>query len=208
MLTHEQVWRGVDALAHTNHLSASGLARRAGLDPTTFNKSKRCTKDGRPRWPSTESIAKILQATQTSFGDFVGLVEGDASQRPPAEARSLPFGEMALDQFDSAGFPTGESWDRVELGPLATTHGYVVELDTQRFEPVFREGDVLVVDPEASIRRLDRVLVATRRGQLLVGILQRRTATKVSVLELGSNAERLVPIADVAWLARVTWASQ
>src|ERR1700689_2209827 len=75
MLTHAQVWSAVDRLAARAGLSASGLARRAGLDPTTFNKSKRVTPQGRTRWPSTESIAKALAATSTPFDAFVGLIE-------------------------------------------------------------------------------------------------------------------------------------
>ena len=61
MLTHAQIWSAIDRLAARAGLTASGLARRAGLDPTTFNKSKRMTAAGRARWPSTESIAKALR---------------------------------------------------------------------------------------------------------------------------------------------------
>ncbi|ODN69108.1 hypothetical protein A6302_03579 [Methylobrevis pamukkalensis] len=63
MLSHDQIWSAVDALAARFGLSPSALARKAGLDPTTFNKSKRFAGDGRPRWPSTESLAKVLEAT-------------------------------------------------------------------------------------------------------------------------------------------------
>ncbi len=80
MLTHAQIWNAVDRLAARAGLSASGLAKRAGLDPTTFNKSKRITPDGRPRWPSTESVAKILAATGTTIDTFVGLI-GDGGTR-------------------------------------------------------------------------------------------------------------------------------
>ncbi|EBV3600078.1 helix-turn-helix transcriptional regulator, partial [Salmonella enterica subsp. enterica serovar Virchow] len=41
MLSHERVWAAIDALAARNDLSASALAKRAGLDSTAFNKSKR-----------------------------------------------------------------------------------------------------------------------------------------------------------------------
>ncbi len=75
MLTHKAMGRGIDLLAAKNQLSASGLAKRAGLDPTTFNKSKRTTKQGKPRWPSTESLSKILDATQTTMGEFVALLD-------------------------------------------------------------------------------------------------------------------------------------
>jgi phage repressor protein C with HTH and peptisase S24 domain len=74
MLTHGQVWGALDRLAERAGLSPSGLARRAGLDPTTFNKSKRITPDGRERWPSTESLAKALAATSSSIDTFVQLI--------------------------------------------------------------------------------------------------------------------------------------
>ena len=67
ILTHEQVWTALDRLAARAGLSASGLAKRAGLDPTTFNKSKRITSDGRARWPSTESLSKSLAAAGTGI---------------------------------------------------------------------------------------------------------------------------------------------
>ena len=69
MLTHADIWNAVDRLAARAGLSASALARKAGLDPTTFNKSKRVTPQGRPRWPSTESLAKIIDATNSSVDD-------------------------------------------------------------------------------------------------------------------------------------------
>ena len=75
MFTHEQVWRAIDALAETNGYSPSGLAKKAGLDPTAFNKSKRHSPDGKPRWPSMESISKILTVTQTSLGRFESLMQ-------------------------------------------------------------------------------------------------------------------------------------
>src|SRR6267378_2757549 len=74
MLTHADIWNAVDRLAARAGLSASGLAKKAGLDPTTFNKSKRITPEGRNRWPSTESIAKSLQATGVTVDTFVSLI--------------------------------------------------------------------------------------------------------------------------------------
>src|ERR671910_3643756 len=75
MLSHERVWAAIDALAARHGMTASGLARKAGLDPTSFNRSKRTSPEGRDRWPSTESIAKILRATGASAEDFLRLVE-------------------------------------------------------------------------------------------------------------------------------------
>jgi len=78
ILTHEQIWGALDRLADRAGLSASGLARKSGLDPTTFNKSKRITADGRERWPSTESVAKALAATGNSIDSFVQLIGENA----------------------------------------------------------------------------------------------------------------------------------
>ncbi len=69
-LTHARIWRAIDDLAGRHGLSTSGLAVKAGLDPTIFNPSKRLAKDGRPRWPSTESIARILDATGETVVEF------------------------------------------------------------------------------------------------------------------------------------------
>ncbi|HKJ74523.1 MAG TPA: helix-turn-helix transcriptional regulator, partial [Alphaproteobacteria bacterium] len=73
MLTHKAIWKAIDELAASHGLSTSGLARRGGLDPTAFNVSKRHSRDGKPRWPSSESIAKILDATGASIDDFARL---------------------------------------------------------------------------------------------------------------------------------------
>src|SRR5262249_58625728 len=78
MLTHAQIWTALDRLAARAGLSPSGLAKRSGLDPTTFNKSKRITPDGRARWPSTESVAKALAATSTTVETFVQLIQDTA----------------------------------------------------------------------------------------------------------------------------------
>src|SRR6478609_4591491 len=106
MLTHDQVWSALDRLAERAGLSASGLAKKSGLDPTTFNKSKRVTSDGRERWPSTESISKALAAADSSIDTFARLVGDEAGG-----GRSVPLLGFALagasGAFDESGFPVG-----------------------------------------------------------------------------------------------------
>src|SRR6476660_6949648 len=87
MLSHSQIWTAIDRLAARAKMTPSGLAKKAGLDPTTFNKSKRITPEGRPRWPSTESIAKSLQATGITVDIFVSLI----SDRGGAAAQAIPM---------------------------------------------------------------------------------------------------------------------
>ena len=128
MLTHAQVWSAIDRLAARAGLSASGLARRAGLDPTTFNKSKRITAEGRARWPSTESIAKALAATGTPIDVFVELINAGGG---PA-ARAVPllgFAEAgAGGYFDDGGFPVGEGWDEIAFPAVSDEHAYALEV--------------------------------------------------------------------------------
>ncbi len=80
MFTHAQIWQGLDSLASAKGYSPSGLAKQAGLDPTSFNKSKRISPEGKPRWPSTESLAKVLSVTDATMTDFISLI-GDAPQK-------------------------------------------------------------------------------------------------------------------------------
>src|SRR6202171_3001249 len=127
MLTHAQVWSAIDRLAARAGLSASGLARRAGLDPTTFNKSKRITASGRARWPSTESISKALAATGTSIEAFVGLIQGDKAGTPTRGVPLLGFAEAgAGGYFDDGGFPAGAGRGEVAFPAGGATHGHGV----------------------------------------------------------------------------------
>src|SRR5271168_4275553 len=151
MLTHAQVWSAIDRLAARAGLSASGLAKRAGLDPTTFNKSKRVTPAGRARWPSTESISKALAATGTT-----SAVRG---------VPLLGFAEAgAGGYFDDGGFPAGGGWDEVAFPAVNDEHAYALEVSGASMEPAYRDGDIIVVSPAAPVRRGDRVVVRTRGG--------------------------------------------
>lgn len=76
-MNHYQIWHAIELFAREHGLSCSALAKRSGLDPTTFNKSKRFSKYEQPRWPSTCSIAKILNATGSQPQDFFKFITND-----------------------------------------------------------------------------------------------------------------------------------
>ncbi|MCL2538519.1 MAG: hypothetical protein FWF34_00595 [Alphaproteobacteria bacterium] len=76
-MTHDDIWFAIEQFAMNNKLSCSGLAKSGGLDPTTFNKSKRWSKAGQPRWPSTQSLARVLAATGSNFTEFVQLLPSE-----------------------------------------------------------------------------------------------------------------------------------
>jgi phage repressor protein C with HTH and peptisase S24 domain len=209
MLTHAQVWNAIDRLAARAGLSASGLAKKAGLDPTTFNKSKRITPDGRARWPSTESVAKSLAATDTSVETFIALI----SEAPRPITQAVPligFAEAgSRGYFDDGGFPVGKGWDEIAFPSVNDEHAYALEISGNSMEPAFRKGDVIVVSPAAPTRRGDRVVVKTKDGEVMVKQLARKTAKMIELHSLNpEHAARTLAMSDVLWVARIMWASQ
>jgi phage repressor protein C with HTH and peptisase S24 domain len=208
MLTHEQIWTALDRLAERAGLSPSGLAKKSGLDPTTFNKSKRITPDGRARWPSTESLSKALAATNNSLASFVGLIEDTA--RAVQSVPLLGFAEAGSGgYFDDGGFPVGKGWDQVRLPTVNDEHVYALEISGDQMRPAYRDGDVIVVSPATPIRRGDRVVVRTRDGEVLVKELKRRTAKTLELQSLDpADADRTLNASDVEWIARIVWVSQ
>jgi phage repressor protein C with HTH and peptisase S24 domain len=207
-LTHEQVWEAIDALAERNDLTASALAKRAGLDATTFNRSKRVSADGRLRWPSTESIAKILDATGSPIEEFLGLV----AQAQPAR-RTIPLIGLAQAGsggfFDDGGFPVGGGWDEVNFPNVFDEHAYALEISGDSMSPVYRDGDTIIVSPGAAVRRGDRVVVKTMEGEVLAKELRRRTARTIELKSLNREHEdRVLNLDQISWIARIMWSSQ
>ena len=208
-LTHERVWTAIDALARRYGLSVSGLAKRAGLDPTAFNKSKRITGEGRKRWPTTESIARVLEATGASVEDFSELLAS-----PRARARGEPIPLIGLTQaggggfFDDGGFPVGQGWDQIRFPRVDDDNAYALEV-TGVMQPLYRDGDILIVSPNSAARKGDRVVVRTTDGEVMAKILVRRTVKTVELASFNPAHRPLVfPIERIDWMARIVWASQ
>src|SRR3954453_15504690 len=197
ILSHEQVWAALDRLAGRAGLTTSALAKRAGLDPTTFNRSKRITAEGRERWPSTESVAKSLAATNTTIDAFVQLI-GDS----PRTVQSVPLLGFAQagagGYFDDGGFPAGKGWDEVGLPSVNDEHAYALEISGDSMRPAYRDGDIIVVSPGAQVRKGDRVVVKTRDGEVMVKELKRRTTKTLELQSLNPNhVDRVLPASDV-----------
>ena len=210
MLKHADVWRALDRLATKHGMSASGLARRSGLDPTTFNKSKRITKEGKQRWPSTESVSKVLAATGDSLAEFVALMgEGNASvlaQRVPVIGYAQA-GDKGY--FDDAGYPTGSGWDEVLFPQIGDLHAFALEISGASMEPIYRDGDTIVVSPAAGIRRGDRVVVRTKEGEVMAKELSRQSARRIELASLNKDhPDRSLDVEQIDWMARIVWASQ
>ena len=212
MLTHAQLWTALDRLAARAGLSASGLAKASGLDPTSFNRSKRITPQGRERWPSTESVAKALAATNTGIEVFVQLI-GESGRAVSQALPLIGFPQMTnaaeSGAFDDAGIPVGRNWGEIAFPDMDDENVYAIAVSGNALEPAYRDGTILIVSPNASIRRGDRVVIKTKDGKLAVSALKRRTSKLIELRTLdGEAAERMVALHEVLWMQRVVWASQ
>jgi len=214
VLSHEKVWAAIDALAARHSLSASGLARKAGLDSTAFNRSKRYSPDGRPRWPSTESLSKVIEATGASLGEFMALIEGSPeAPRQRAGRASVPligFAQAGAGGFfTDAGFPVGQGWEQIDLPGQVSEAAYALEVQGDSMLPLYRNGNVLVIEPSAPVRRGDRVVVRTTEGEVMAKILLRQTPREIELLSLNpDHPNRVFANEEVDWIARIVWASQ
>ena len=231
MFTHEDVWRAIDLLAKKHGLSTSALARKAGLDATSFNRSKRITPQGRPRWPSSESLAKVLSCTNTSLEEFTRLMRGETAEAAAGAATAadapatgtggrqrrmrtcIPLIGLARagadGYFDDGGYPVGSGWDEIACPGIADENAYALRIVGDSMEPVYREGDVIVVSPNSTVRRGDRVVARLADGEVMVKILARRTPEECEFHSFNPDyPPRVVPAREVLWIARILWVSQ
>jgi phage repressor protein C with HTH and peptisase S24 domain len=210
MVKHSEIWRAIDRLAEQHGLSPSALARRSGLDATTFNKSKRTTRDGKQRWPSTESIARILEATGASMSEFVSLLGEGRGHITAPRLPLLGFAQAgSAGYFDDAGYPSGSGWDEIPFPDLSDPHAYALEITGDSMEPVYRDGDIIIVGPETKPRRGDRVVLKTRSGEVMAKVLRRQSANWYELKSFNpAHEDRVIPAEEVEWLARILWASQ
>ncbi|WEK56722.1 MAG: helix-turn-helix transcriptional regulator [Candidatus Brevundimonas phytovorans] len=209
-LSHAKLWKALDALARREGASPSGLARRAGLDATSFNPSKRFGpgQPPRPRWPSTESLTRVLEATGTSLGAFAALAD-DA----PPEDYAIPL--LGLAQagadgfFDDAGLPLAEGWDQTAL-PRMKDSLLSLQIAGDSMTPLYREGDKVIVDREATdVRKGDRVVVRTTGGETLAKEVAAMSAREVTLASINpAYPPRALPRRDILWMARILWVSQ
>jgi phage repressor protein C with HTH and peptisase S24 domain len=211
MFTHKQVWNAIDIIAERYGFSASGLAKKSGLDPTSFNPSKRNGPDGRPRWPTMESISRVLNASGAPVDEFMEILAG--KKGAPAKLRTIPMLGFAKAGkggfFDDGGFPQGEGWDEVEVPGVTDNAAYALEITGDSMMPVYREGDTIIVSPSATVRKGDRVVVKTADGQVMAKIMQKQSAKSIELASF--NADHPVKTLDaknVDWMARIIWASQ
>lgn len=208
MLSHGEIWGAIDRLALKLSISPSRLARDAGLDATSFNKSKRITAAGKPRWPSTESISKVLRTVNMDFEDFACMAKNKGASGPAIPVIGLA---QAGDEgfFDDAGFPCGGSWEDVRVPGELDENVYALEIAGDSMDPVLRAGDKVLVAPNATVRRGDRVVVKTTEGEVMAKELRKLTDSRIELASLNPDYEdRALSRKDVQWIGRIIWVSQ
>lgn len=214
MLSHERIWAVIDQLADRYSLSASALAKKAGLDPTTFNKSKRTSADGRPRWPSTESLSKIMEATGSNVDELFQLLGTSPLRYAALETKSaiplLGFAEAGQGgYFDDAGFPAGQGWDEINFPAANRDNLLALEVSGESMMPLYRDGDTLIVDRAAQVRKGDRVVLRTTGGEVMAKILLRQSTKQIELHSLNpDHPNRSIDVGQVDWIGRIIWASQ
>lgn len=207
MLTHDQIWSAIDRLAKKTGLTASSLARVAGLDPTTFNRSKRLSVDGNARWPSTESIAKILAATNVSVDEFLLLVPRGAKET----VQVVPFrhvGTHLAGAFNAQGLPAGEGWENLPVPSAGSDSVFALGIIGDADAPTYRDGDILLLSTQLPQRHGDRVLLMDHDGAITLAVLGQTTENSIHLKKLDGSILPVRPKSTIRLLARILWVSQ
>ena len=224
MLSHDIIWTAIDRLASQKNLSPSGLARLAGLDSTSFNPSKRIKPNGRPRWPSTESIAKILSATQTSAGAFF---DHEPVSRPRKKSNDAWLCCDIMAQSPAAHWPvwpchidtqppvdstakTATHDQQHAPKPLPVSHAIVtLQVQGEQFLPLYPDGTHLLLTCHEALQRGNRVIVKCNPDSFLIGDIEQTAARSLRLRSLSQESEDMsVSLSCVEWVARILWASQ
>jgi len=209
MFTHDQIWAAIDRLADSRGFSASGLARQAGLDPTAFNRSKRISPNGKPRWPSTESLAKILAVTDCTMRDLLSLIEGAAPDAP-----SIPI--LAYNDARSGkNTPRAKAehyTPRFDLDAPDMDMTFALVVEDNRLSPLFRNGSTLILSRHNKAGAQDRILFYHTEMGLCAGIVEQTTKKSLMISmpdanNSGALISEQISEDDLSWAARILWAS-
>ncbi len=103
----------------------------------------------------------------------------------------------------------GSGWEEIDVPGVTDHNAYALEITGDSMLPVYREGDIIIVSPAATIRKGDRVVVKTADGQVMAKIMQRQTAKTVELASFNPEHEpKTIDMKDIDWMARIIWASQ
>jgi len=216
MFSHDDIWMAIDSLANDYGYSTSGLAKKAGLDPTAFNRSKRMSPEGKPRWPSTESVAKILAVTNVTMVDFMTYIHIETPlPKAQTQAHTIPILPLSLandtTHFTAEGYPHGTGWNTLSCPDFMGQNQslYALKIDSDRYQPLCRKGDILILTPQSSPRQGDRVIIQAKERAILIGDIKNTSGETLDILPCTAiQNEHSLPLNDIDWVARILWIRQ
>lgn len=200
MLTHTDIWIGIDTLAKQMNTTPSGLAKIAGLDATIFNISKRTTPQGNEQWVNSRSLARVLNATGTSFVEFAKLCT-------PQSPYINPIHGIALSELPPYKYDIKNLTTHIHDTEISDSC-FMVIVDTHALKPDFAKGDQIIATITANIRPNDMVITYVREGnknKMYTGKVQQNGIYHL-VLRSGRKNIQL-PQPHIVWQARVLWKS-
>ena len=207
-MKYDTVWNAVDNLAKSLGMSPSGLAKKSGLDSTTFNRSKRKRPDGKNRWPSLDSLNKVFEFCNITFEEFYKYGETD---NPPENLNTIPYIKLSgvsKREYCQEGEICTTNWETICF-PDGTKNLYAVEIDNTDYAPLYKFGTTLILAKHSEIRRNDRVAVFKKDGDFLLAEFIRGKPRTLELQNLNAPEESFSEnIDDILFLSRIVWASQ
>ncbi len=202
-MQHGDIWRGLDELAARFGLSTSGLARLAGLDATAFNKSKRQSRDGRLRWPTTESLARVLAAVNVDFAEFALLVTDGAGRKVPVLRQDAAV-EDGMFETDGA-LKRGEERQEVSANLDLNADAYLFEITEDDFAPRYRKGDQLLVAPGAPLKADDHALLLTADNQICLARVAGTSPGNDRLFTSLASETDTYSASGLKWASKIAW---
>lgn len=200
-MKYENIWNAVDKLAEINGLSPSGLAKKAGLDATTFNKSKRVRADGNKRFPSLESLYKIVEACNISLESFYSLANNSDSASIE-KISTIPY--IKFSNIKS-GDIAKENWTQIQF-PDNKHNIYAIKINSN--DTPYEENTVTVLSKNSDIRHGDMILI-NKKTSSIFGRFLNRSAKSIEISKKSEKEEvEIINIEDITRIDRVLWISQ
>lgn len=199
------IWQGIDKLAKSMGVTPSGLAKLSGLNPTTFNKSKRVTIGGRRRWLSGESLNRVLKATNISFLEFMALCGQDEREGN----REIPVFKTSRKQITLSenGLPK-KNKQCIKFPNVTDRHIFALELVSDSFYPFYRSGDFLIVEPGSDFYKGNRIVLKQEKESFQICEFVSETISGFYLKNLETGVEFFIKKIKISLIGRILWAGE
>lgn len=202
-MNYNEIWEAVDKLAEMNGLTPSGLAKKAGLDPTTFNKSKRICPDGKKRWPSLDSINKITSVCHISFEDFYHILDETGKTDGIRGVSIIPIYNLS-----DWGREDNQYKNKSYINfPNMESDMYAVLVNGKN--EVYPANSVLILSPTSPIKKGNKVLLTLKfTKETIIGEFINRINGGIKILNSATKEKIAINISEIEKIGRIMWVSQ